>query len=215
MSVTVADVIRNARDMAPVFDERWTTNAVLLRGLSRYQQTLLAKIADWKRDALVTTEEIDFPLIEHDEGETIPAHILVHGGSVVFTDTNRDPVDLRLVEYRFRNDRHRFQYAAYIQGTKFYPLGKAEDWTGVLRVDLDYFPQGTALTALASTFTLPDDPLDVLTAFAANLMASRAEKDAPIDRQGFTETLVVAESNYLDQVTGRNRAVVSGTQEVW
>lgn len=216
MSITVADVLLHGRDEHPSFDKYWTGDAPVLRHLTRYQQRTLAEISDIKRDAVRSEYEIELPLAWFEEGETIPAHIHVHGGDVIFKD-GRDPEEIEQVGFKQRNERYRFRWGVYIQATTLKLLGKASDWNEVRRLILYYFPQGSTLTGTDSVFDLPGQALPTLTAQAARFIAKRlpAERIDAASLQLVLQDADDAHERYLDEVTGRRRAVFSKIVEVW
>lgn len=208
----VEQVILNARDEHPAFTRRSTPDAPLLRFLTRLQQRLLSEISHWKKDAVQEVYEVDLPLVEFDDGEELPAHLLVHGGTVYFNHASRDPEELHVVQFADRLRRYRFRWGAYVQVSTLKLLGREQDWSTVDRLEVFYFPEGPELTARDSEFILPGQPLNCLTAAVADFLASRTEG---VDVQEYAARAGASEEAYLDQVTGRRRATVSKVREVW
>lgn len=218
MAVTVEQAIEHARDIHPALDPFLAPDPLLLRFLSRYQQRLLAELADLKRDLLKETYELDLAAYDFEFGEQLPEYLLVHGGTVVFTNSRRDPEPFELVPYRERLDAWQYRWGGYLNGEGLLLLlGREADWNEVSRIDVHYFPKGALLALPADAFVLPGMPLDVLAEQAAYFLARRLPKDVdpPVDKAWHKAEALSAEEKYIDQVTGRNRAVFSRTQTVW
>lgn len=215
--VTVADVLLHARDLHPAFNRQATGDAPLLRFLTRYQQEMLARIADIKRDAVQKVYEVSIPTAaDWEAGESLPDHILIHKGDVVWEDTDLGKEEFEVVAFSQRQEANR-NWGGWIQEGRLRLMHEAADWEGIERIDLFYFPLGEDLTGRTSEFDLPGRPLPLLTAAASYFMALRAPAGAatPIDVGRFGQDKLDAEEKYLDEVTGRRRAVVSRAREVW
>lgn len=217
MSVTVADVLLHARDAHPAFNRRATGDGPVLRFLTRYQQDILSRLAQIKKSAVQSTFELEVPAeADFADGDYLPEHILVHGGDVVFTDTNRAKKPLALVTFAQRLEDRAF--GAYVQDRNIKLLGVFSDWADVDHIDVYYFPRGEELTGRTSEFDLPGQPLAMLVAAAVHFLAGRAtvtEADPPLDVAGLKHEKYEAEEVWIDQVTGRRYAVVGSVREVW
>lgn len=230
---TVGQVVTGARDKHPLFRKQATGDPLVWRFLTEYQQELLGRLADLQRDAVRESETIELPLADFDAGvlflqaeeESVdvenPGYLLIHGGDVVFTDSNRPAEELQLLQFANRFDRHRFTWPAYIQGYRLHLVGAAVDWETVASIELHYFPAGATLRGPEQRFSLPGQPLNVLVAAAALFLAERADAELnpkqgrPVDLRMFLGRKAEAEQLYINRVTGRNRARVSTTREVW
>lgn len=214
-TVTVAEVILDVRDIDARFNDRVAAlRAPLLRFLDRYQDRMMGRISRWKQDAVRAEATVSLPLGDFDAGETIAAHRFIHGGRVVFTDTNRKDEELDLVTYRHRLQAGRYAWPAYIEEpTTLKLLGVATDWTPVASIVLDYWPETTPLTGVASTFTLPGDPRDVLVAAAAKFVGERIPNLDRGRKLELAQERADAEDLYLDTVTGRHHASWGPGQE--
>lgn len=215
MDVTVADVLLHGRDAHPAFDRRWTPDGPVLRFLSRYQQEMLSRLAQIKRDAMQTAWDIEIPAEDAwEDGEFVPDRILLHGGTVVFTDTSRPAEELDLLEFSQRfEDR---SWGVYFLGGMLRFSGLHSDWTEVDHVTLYYFPQGDDLTAKTDLFVLPGQSLRLLVPAAAAFLAKRAVGlGQDVDAAALVAEQRTAEDLWLDEVTNRRRAIVGSTRSVW
>lgn len=201
-------VLNQSRDVDPAFDKQSTPDAVALRFLARYQQHLLSKIAHFKRDALHTAQTIALPLANFAAGTAINAHLSIHGVSVSFTDANRDPEPVRLVEYPLKLDpyHHHHYPTAYIRARTLFLLGEADDWTDMKTVTIDLFPAGNDAITMTEALLLPGSAQRACVDAVAGFMAARAKVKLnfnPLD----------SEDSYLDEVTERRRAKVGTIRE--
>lgn len=223
---TGASVIRGVRDLGPAFDDRYTPKAVLLRALARYQDQLFGKLVDLRLDALRQTQSITISTYNFasDSGTTLTAALHYQGGSVIFSDSSRRREPLDLVPYHHRRHFDVYRWPAYIfggnaavPGPRIQLLGTAANWSGVDRIEVDYFPKvQTPPSGMNSAFELPDDHLDVLVAYGALVCARRAKRlGLEVDTKDYEQELVVAEELYISRITGRNRARVGTASEMW
>lgn len=225
----VATVFRGVRDLSMFFDKRTTPDAVLLRAYNRYQAQLIAKIPDFKRDSMIqdsTTVSLSGYSFSADEsGAVLPEATEFLGGDVIFSDSNREPENLRLLPYAQRNAPF-FRWGAWIQiptvqsgirSPYLKLLGVEADWTGVQEIEVHYYQRLLiGLSTLSSQFELPGDCEDVLVAWGAYLCARRAaEEGNPVDVASFERDWLRSEELYLDQVTGRRRAQIGRATEDW
>lgn len=203
-----AKVLNQSRDVDPAFDKQSTPDAVALRFLARYQQHLLSKVAHFKRDAVHTAQTVALPLANFAAGTAISAHLSVHGVSVSFVDTDRDPVPVRLVEYPLKLGHYHHQPTAYIRARTLFLLGEAADWTDMKTVTIDLFPAGNDAITMTETLLLPGSAQRACVDAVAGFMAGRAKVKLnfnPFD----------SEESYLDEVTERMRAKVGVIQETF
>jgi hypothetical protein len=214
VSTTVTEVMQAVKDEHPLFGKKWHPAGPAMRMLDRYQKSLFQKIADLKQDAVVSTQNILLPLAVFADGAALDPHILIHGGDINFVDSDVEREPLDFVQFAERLARN-YLKAAYIRVGTLFLLGRAEDWTDIASIDIRYFPQPAEITAVGQDFDLPGDPLDVLTAKTAHWAAKRLPQTAGVDVMGFAAEWVAAEQRYLDQATGRRRATVGRTREVW
>lgn len=216
MSVTVADVLLHVRDAHPAFGKRNTPDGPVLRFLTRYQQEILARLAQIKKNAVQSLFELEIPAeADFADGDYLPEHILVHGGDVVFTDTARKKEPLDLVSFAQRLEDRR--WGAFIQGRNIKLLGLFSDWSAVERIDVFYFPYGEDLTGRTSEFDLPGSPLTMLVAAAAHFIGSRPAPEGapPVDVVELGAEKLKAQEEWFDAVTGRRYATVGTVREVW
>lgn len=224
--LTVGDVLLHGRDIHPGFDDQWTGGAPLMRALDRYQRRLVGRLVDWKDDLFKATHTISLPLASFAAGATdVPDYMALIGGDVVFTSASRRREELIIVPYAKRLVQPIHSWGAYAE--KLEPrdsgtnnvlklMGEASDWTPVSSVELHYIPEVAELSTASSEFSLPGDALDVLAEQAALFLAKRKRgTDPTIDLEQFQRDAQIAEDAYIDHVTGRGRASVGVTKEVW
>lgn len=215
MAIRAESIITAARDEHPTFGRRGpnaTPDGPALRFLARYQQQLLARIADLKPDAVHTAQKVELPLEDPSAGIALEEHIRVHGAAAHYASC-ADPV--RIVEYPLRLERFT-RPAAYVQAGRLYLLGSPDaEWARVREVEIDLFPRGPDELAMDTPLLLPGQPQATCVAAVAAFLSRRSTAEPPPPAAAFAEITRAAEERYLDEVSGRRRAVVSQTREVW
>lgn len=222
MAVLWSAAINAARDFSPAFDRQSTPDIVALRQGARYQQGLLAAIAETKLDRVHVVQSIPLPLTRFDQGVELNPYIRVHGATAYTTDAPEIAVDVEIVEYPERLDASVAglrmpdrlwpptwlgQPSAYIAAGFFKLLGTATDWISIARIEVDLFPTGPDDVKLTDALVLPGQPLRACVADLAAFMGLRAGVAMP-DPSG-------ARESYLDEVTERRRVKVGTIREVW
>lgn len=220
--ILASAVVNAARDIHPAFDKQSTPDAPALRQLARYQQGLLAAIAETKLDRVRVGQTITLPLVSFEQGVKLDPYIRVHGATVYTTDSPTVAIDVELVEYPGRLDGQLLGLrmpervwppailggpAAYIEAGFLKLLGNAQDWTNVEKIVVDLFPVGPDELKPTDELLLPGQPLRACVADLSNFMAVRAGVKVP---DGIADR-----ESYLDEVTERRRAKVGQIREVW
>jgi len=159
VSLVLQDVVDEIRDLSPVFDKSRTTDRVLVRHLSTYQQRLVGDVALANPDLLSRVlATFTQPLQVWPVQITLPPHIFLRAGTVSFGGEPPDaPVILTTFEQRFR----------FPPGYALYETGNT---TAVLAGDLDSVWQNvTTLTVWG--VALPDPLVQTEGAMAQTLDA--------------------------------------------
>lgn len=224
---TVATIIRGVRDLSPSFDDRYTTNAVLLRALDRYQNRLWGQIRDIKPDAIRKTLQLTIGTFQWDAQGGYSATVATTeftDGTVLFTQSDRPAEPFKIVPYAQRFQPF-FRWGGWLahedvpssESSVLRLLGVESDWEGVASIELHHFPLvQNALTTLQSTIDLPVNHDDVMVAYGATVCARRArEHGLEVDADRIDQEWVAAEELYIDRVTGRRRAKVGVATETW
>lgn len=214
MAILAADVVNTARDEHPAFDRQSTPDIVALRALARYQQELLGRIYNVKPDAVHVAQEVQIPLEDFAAGIALNDCLQVHGASVYYRPPDRRQEPVMFVDYPHRFIRPGGP-AAYRRADRICLLGTPEEWKDAERIVIDLFPRGPDTLGPKDELVLPGQALAPCVAALAVVMARRVEPDRRPDLIELRDRLAEAEERYLDQVTGRRRAVVSVIQDVW
>lgn len=214
MALLAGDVVNVARDEHPAFDRQSTPDIVALRALARYQQELLGRIYNAKPDALHVAQEVQLPLEDFAAGIALNDCLQVHGASVYYRSRDYRPEPVMFVDYPHRFIRPGGP-AAYRRADRIFLLGTPADWQDVARVVIDLFPRGPDTLGPKDELVLPGQAMAPCVAALAVAMARRLGPERRPDLVELRDRLAEAEERYLDQVTGRRRAVVSVIQDVW
>lgn len=215
MAISLANVIRDARDKHPAFTPKAHPDSLCVRALSLYQDELMGEAQRVRRSLLSSSYTVAMPLADHEAGiTTVPAHDYIQGitghmeGNVTF------PV--ALVPWENRYQPGVFPAATY-QGGVLRLLGKAEDWTGCTQVVVSYWPATAALVTLASVPALPDSAHGVLVEALAHAMATREAGmgNAAVALPVFEQARAKAEARWLEKMLQQNRATTTYVREVW
>ena len=201
MATAVGDIIEDARDQHPGFDDHRHSDRILLRQLSAYHRTLCVKATNANESILASAAIIPLPLTSFVAGYTLPAHQYVHGADV-FWANGVDRTPLSIVPWAARNDAGRFP-GAYIHGGVLYLRGEESDWTQFASIHLSYTPAPADFTALTDVISLPDTARDPCTAALALFMAKRTPPDStlpPISLDLFVRQAADAEDAFLADV---------------
>jgi hypothetical protein len=175
------DIIDQARDYHPDFNDHVVTGPVLLRQLSRLQRTLAEKIFATSETAMAATEEFTPTDITYGfttgDGLELPEHLLLLQAQVTTDDgTTRD---LAVIPHAQRLDRGAIWPAAYLLGGTLYLVDRrafgegGSGWERVTGISVTYVPAPRQLTSPDSRLTVPDRAEPVLVAQLAHHMASR------------------------------------------
>lgn len=167
MTLTVATIINNARDLHPALSKTNAPDEIAFRALSRFQRQMVQDIATNVPAFLAAEVEVPFPLAVFDDG--IDLATLIPGGW-------QDLLDGFLLYANTPNNRRvRIEFVPWEQRDMFggaprytfrdnvlYFLGGEDQYAQVSSFFLTYTAIAPSLTALTSTVLLTDDSLDAL-----------------------------------------------------
>lgn len=217
MPWTPAEVIDEARDYHPSFDELQTPNKVARRFVDRYDEELWQKVKKEEPDWFLTTETIAMPIDPWDDGYVLPDWTEHRGGTVVFEGGRKREAELNIVP--FRNRFHPgARYPAYIVGDTLHFIGSEQDWNNVDRVLFHYIAARTPLDSPTAQSDLPDQVKPAVVERLVLFMAQRGAggdgaQPVPVDlsMQDWRETERLA----LETVATSHRADTTYIRDVW
>jgi hypothetical protein len=221
MPLTVTTVLLAARDAHPTFRPELHPDSLLVRFLDRFQDQVASEIAQTRRTAVARSFMV--PIAGHDfeEGDAISAYLpgerppLVIAGAMIRGDvpsSRRQPVPV--VEHPGAAERINGLGVLWYRD-RLRLIGGRFPWGGLESVEIQYFPQPAHITSLSSEIDLPGSPAQVMEAAAADFMGTRSAPDAGVDKRDLRERLGTAIESYLDEVTGRRRAMADTIREAW
>lgn len=209
-TITVAEIIDEARDFHPSFDDRALPDRACMRQVSRAERRIVEKVTSLNEQALA--EEVVFRNLETAlmRGLELPDHTLLLDVAYESAGVTR-PVSLVAYSDRFTEGLRRFP-SGYLVGSKFYPTNRTltgETNTGwetadLIRAVMVKLPP--RYTSLKQTIHLPEVAHDALVANLAHWMALRV---------GLPETnLLYGQSQEAENVLVQNLAE-RGSTSTW
>lgn len=216
MPWTAADIILEARDHHPAFDERQTPDPVARRTVDRYAAELYDLLLEREADEIISTEEISFPLTDFDAGYDLPDFVFHHNGEVFYNGTAfQDP--LNIVPFQSRHTPG-VPNAAYIRENTIHFVGNEADWTVVEKVEFYYSPPRTPLADLTTDSELPDVLKPAAVKRLALFMAQRGPEGRgtePVPISLTAEDWKESEQRGLRAVGRKRSSDVGHIREVW
>ena len=208
-SLTAGDVITDARDHHTSFEPRANPNRVLLRMLSSYQKTILAKIAQVNPALCASNLFVSLPLADFAAGVILPSFTYLLPNPTLITTNNeiREPIDL--INATLQSDFEQPRKFAYLQGQRLFLGRRSENYDAYdqLRLQLVLTPRD--LVSLDDPLALPDYGEDAYVEHLTIKMAMRATP--PLTAFASNQ----AEVDFLASVGQQKGAEVSQTRDVF
>lgn len=215
MPLTAGTVIETARDVHPAFEERRVPARALLRQLSAYHKELVGKVAHMDESAITATATFPFPSNTF-PSLALPAYDYLRGATLRSGTDHSDTRALVIIPWAARKDPGPFP-SAWIDGANLVLQGRDLDWGAWDQLEVEYVPNAPDLTALSSTFLVPDTALGTLAAHLARFMARRGHMDPalpPIPLSLLEQQAHDAEEAFLRDIFLRRGAQTIVTREV-
>ncbi len=218
-SLVAGDLIDEARDEHPTFDDRRHPGKALRRRLNRYQRELIPEITTRNRSILTDVLEQSLPLADFAAGVVVPdysypAVVEIEGPPEAGELKNRT-FDIDIVEWAAR---HGYHMASYLRNNVLYLTGTARDWNGLTTLRFYYVPEVDDLTAPTSTLILPNSARSCLVANLAAFMASRGRTEDPKeqpDKAWFDGQWQRAEQRFFSTMAKNTQVTSSIIREVF
>lgn len=188
MSVSVATVVNQARDVHPGLSPAAAPVNVAYRQLTRFSRDLYENIARRVPGYLVTSANIALPLAAFPNAGTLTS--LIPGGwkdllDLVFTYSTTPVTPAQTVTAKFvpyeQRDMPQSVPAWSVEGDQIVFLGAVTDYTSFSSATLTYTPAPPMLAAptdlVCQSGGLPDDALDCLAAMLAAFWLGRLVDD--------------------------------------
>lgn len=215
--MTPEEIIEEARDYHPSFDERQTPTATARRFVNRYDEELYQEILRMEPEYFLTSHEISFPLNDFDAGYSALPDYYQHREGTVYIGDQPLREDLHIVPFKMRH-MPGVANAAYLLGSNtIHFVGEAADWETVNRVVFYYIPARTVLADTTTTSILPDFMRPAMVERLALFMASRgtgASEESislSLTRDDWKET----EMRCLQTAGDRGRSDAGYVREEW
>jgi hypothetical protein len=212
MAVTAQEVITAARDQHPAFTPQRTPDGVLLRQLLNFHKRLASDVTVVNSSVLAVEEVIDLTTYDFALGYAFPAHIYVLPDGEVEPANELDPGDrgrLWIIGQNVRLFSRPLRSGWFVQN-QFWLNGNAQDWAGAIAVHIHYVPIPATPVELADDFDpMPDTAFEVLSSYAALVMAKRGHNDPTIqaiDVNQFAQDYNSAYSSFIMEQGGKKRA---------
>jgi hypothetical protein len=215
-TTTAEDVIEEARDSHPAFDEYSGPDGPLFRTLRRFALALFRKAAEANPELLLEAHDVAIAFYDHEDGEELPEHVKVIAPALGRLQDGREVWVHETSGFTtHRSDLGR--YFALANGRAFLQ-GGSRHWQDVESVRINYVREATAVEGVEDSFDLPGDPHEVLVAAACHWLAKRAravDANARVDVDDFEDHLTNAEASYLLQLASQRKAQSFEIVEAW
>ena len=175
-SLTAGDIITEARDHHPAFDDRKHPDRTLFRLLSSYQRAIVAKVAATNPALCASNLFVTLPLADFAEGVTLPSFTYVLPHPTLITENNqiREPIDL--INATLQSDFEQPRKFAYLQGNQLFLGRRAENYQAYTQLRLQLVLTPPDLVSLDDPLVLPDYAEDT---YAGHLVAKMALRETP------------------------------------
>lgn len=208
------DVLQEAREQHPAFDEFRTPDSVLFRHLNRYTDELYRRVVEKNSTHAVSVLEQALPLDPFEDGIALPAgfiHFLGGHVSVV----NGITTELRIVPYRSRFDPSWYA-PVYMVGGVVHLCGTTRDWPDGT-IYLHYVPAPALPATGADPVPLPDSAQHVLINELAYWMGRRnlSEDNVPVPVADLHAAWKNSEEEFLVWVAQQSRSERALVKEEW
>ncbi len=209
-SLTAGDVINQARDHHPTFEQRTHPEGALLRLLSNYQRAILAKITQVNPALCASNLFITLPLEDFAAGVKLPSYIYLLPNPTLITTNNliREPIDL--VNATFQSDFEQPRKFAYLQAGNLFLGRRAQNYDAYQQLRLQLVLTPPDLTTLDEPLSLPDYGVDAYVGHLVEKMALRGGLETALLARAMT-----LEPDFLAAVGQQKGAEVSVTRDVF
>lgn len=170
MTLIASDVIEDARDLHPAFDDNTHPDGVLLRALNRLQMQLMGRALERYPSLYSDTETIALPLTDFALGVSLTQPFFVDDLVGVRAGCTDTPIPIIPYEHRSDAQPHLFAYLV----NRFLFLGrKASAWNGLDSLTIRYTTTLPQLATLEDELVIPDEARTALSLALAEVMAAR------------------------------------------
>lgn len=164
------DVINDARDLHPAFDDNTHPDAVMLRALNRAQQELFGDTLVRYPSFKAVLQEVALPLDDFTAGIALEVPLFV---SDVTRTSQGEESPLAVLPWDHRFDGNQPYYRCWIDSGVLYLAPPASIWTTVDQINIRFASEPTDLVALEDTLAMPDSARSALVNALAQVMAGR------------------------------------------
>lgn len=196
------EVVDEARDYHPSFDDNSHPTKVLIRRLSRVQEYLLAEAM--KRYPSLWSEEqsVPLPLPVFEDGVALDSPFFLHDVQVTRADGLTEPVILIPYDHRF--DRQTL-YHGWVVDQQLYLGGNAAVWARWNELVIRFAKKPPELTSAASVMVIGDLAREACMTALCSFMAGRGGSTQrpgviPPDPRLFAALAASAEQKFIENV---------------
>lgn len=215
MPLTSAQLIDDARNKHPAFNDRDHPDKGLLREIARLERVLLTRAAGRNPDYKAAVQVIALPAV----AAALNAHISVHSAQLVGPNNVTEWVDI--IPWHAQNGSRPLRCVTVRDGT-IYLVGDASLYTDWTSLEVTITPAPTAIplsrTGLAQALTIGDEAEQAIVSGLVVHMAGRGTTDKslpPIPFAQFTRDHQVAINDFELAVGSLRAGEVFRTVEKW
>lgn len=200
MSLTVATIVNNARDLHPALSVQNAPLPIALRAISRFEGDLVRDITSRVPGFLAKQVDVTLPLAVFENGVNlttlIPAGWLdLTDGFFLYSIAPNPARTKRAGNIPWEQRDMPYMWPAYsVRDNVLYFLGSDANYAQFSKFTLTYTPLPAALATGASVTVLPDDALDCLAALLAAFWLKRLVGNPAFDVSPGAAELYIAEA---------------------
>lgn len=205
--LTPAEIIREARDLHPTFEERKHPDGVLLRALSSFEKTVSGRLAKSYPALIASGITVNLPLTTFAEGILLPAITYVLPGVEVRRGQVVNTVEL--INLTLRSDFDSPDYFVYLRGKRLFLSASEQQWANWDSINFQVVLTPREVTKTNELLLLPNHAHDAYVGALVQLMATR---ESLVDVRAIGASMV---SDVFDTIVQQKSAETFHTRDVY
>ena len=194
MTLVAEEVIREARDLSPSYEERKHPNGVMLRAIDSYEKDVANQVARTYPSILAEILNVPLPLADFSSGERLfiqddpqppdpdapperkPIYVLP---GMALSNAQGVSQEAELVNLTLRNRPADYcGRVGWLENGRLYLSGTEKSWQGFTNIELTVVAESVEITSLKDTLRMPDWCHDLYVGAMLKIMAIRERDEA-------------------------------------